>query len=72
MSSYESKVLKGLAGFHWQNGYGAFSVSQSQVARVRAYIENQVEHHRTVTFQDEFRQFLKRYRIAYDERYVWD
>jgi REP element-mobilizing transposase RayT len=60
------------AGFHWQNGYGAFSVSQSHVPRVRRYIEQQVEHHRTTSFQDEFRLFLKRYGIEYDERYVWD
>ncbi|GMV94363.1 MAG: hypothetical protein AMXMBFR82_41410 [Candidatus Hydrogenedentota bacterium] len=60
------------AEFQWQNGYGAFSLSQSHVARARRYIDAQVEHHRTVTFQDEFRLFLKRYRIEYDERYVWD
>ena len=60
------------SAFHWQNGYGAFSVSQSHVAQVRRYIEGQVEHHRTTSFQDEFRLFLKRYDIEYDERYVWD
>lgn len=58
--------------FHWQNGYGAFSVSQSSVARVIKYIENQREHHRRRTFQEEFRAFLKRYQVSYDERYVWD
>ena len=60
------------AGFHWQNGYGAFSVSQSQVSRVRQYIVNQQTHHRAMTFQDEFRLFLKRYGIEHDELYVWD
>jgi REP element-mobilizing transposase RayT len=60
------------ASFHWQSGYGAFSVSQSHVARVRRYIEGQEEHHRTTSFQDELRLFLKRYGIEYDERYVWD
>jgi len=60
------------AGFHWQNGYGAFSVSGSHVTRVRRYIEEQVEHHRKISFQDEFRLFLKRYEVEYDERYVWD
>jgi len=60
------------AGFYWQNGYGAFSVSESHVTRVRRYIEEQVEHHRKITFQDEFRLFLKRYEVEYDERYVWD
>lgn len=61
-----------LAPFHWQAGYGAFSVSQSNVSAVIQYIQNQAEHHRKVTFQDEYRKFLRRYQIAYDERYVWD
>ncbi|MBP8128887.1 MAG: transposase [Candidatus Hydrogenedentes bacterium] len=71
-----SKWLKtqgrSFAGFHWQNGYGAFSVSQSHVAHVRRYIEGQEEHHRAMSFQDEFRSFLRRYKVEYDERYVWD
>ena len=58
--------------FHWQSGYGAFSVSQSNVAQVVRYIENQKVHHRRRTFQEEFRAFLKRYQVRYDERYVWD
>jgi putative transposase len=58
--------------FRWQAGYGAFSVSQSHVAQVQRYIENQEEHHRRKTFQDEFRAFLKKYEIEFDERYVWD
>jgi REP-associated tyrosine transposase len=58
--------------FHWQNGYGAFSVSQSHVEQVRRYIASQEEHHRKVTFQDELREFLKRYEVEYDERYLWD
>ena len=62
----------GLAGFHWQNGYGAFSVSQSNLDDVLKYVANQREHHRRKTFQEEFREFLKRYQIPYDERYVWD
>ena len=61
-----------LAKFHWQGGYGAFSVSQSHLQSVIAYIENQEEHHKRVTFQDEYRAFLKAYGVAYDERYVWD
>ena len=61
-----------LAKFHWQGGYGAFSVSQSNLADVIRYIENQEEHHKRVTFRDEYREFLKAYGIAYDERYVWD
>ena len=58
--------------FHWQNGYGAFSVSQSGVAEVVNYIENQEHHHQRKTFQDEYREFLRRYEVPYDERYVWD
>jgi putative transposase len=58
--------------FHWQSGYGAFSVSQSQLGQVVSYIERQEEHHRHVTFQDEYRAFLKKYCVDYDERYVWD
>lgn len=61
-----------LRAFHWQDGYGAFSVSQSQVNRVRRYVEDQAKHHRQLSFQDEFRALLKRYEIEYDERYVWD
>jgi putative transposase len=58
--------------FHWQNGYGAFSIAQSQVVSVKRYISRQKEHHRRVTFQDEYRKFLEAYDIEYDERYVWD
>jgi putative transposase len=60
------------AEFHWQAGYGAFSVSQSNAAAVAQYIRNQEEHHRKLTFQEEYRRFLKRYQVDYDERYVWD
>ena len=68
-------VHEGEAGsdsFHWQSGYGVFSVSQSQVDTVRRYIECQEEHHRRVSFQEEYREFLKRHNVAFDERYVWD
>jgi REP element-mobilizing transposase RayT len=61
-----------LKDFHWQSGYGAFSVSRSHFPSVRKYIRNQREHHRRRSFQDEFRALLKRYGIEYDERYVWD
>ena len=60
------------AGFAWQAGYGAFAVSESNVETVRAYIANQREHHRTKTFQEEYRAFLERHSVAFDERYVWD
>jgi putative transposase len=59
-------------GFYWQTGYGAFSVGPTQVPDVMAYIAEQAEHHKKVSFQDELRRFLKVYKIAYDERYVWD
>lgn len=58
--------------FHWQNGYAAFSVSESNVPDVRRYIEHQREHHRKLTFQDELRALLTRHRVEFDERYVWD
>ncbi|HEX72375.1 MAG TPA: transposase [Candidatus Hydrogenedentes bacterium] len=71
-SKWLKTLDRSLASFHWQNGYGAFSVSQSNVVQVRRYIEAQQEHHRKVSFQEEFRVFLKRHGIEYDERYVWD
>ena len=58
--------------FHWQGGYAAFSVSESQVERVRTYIRGQREHHAKTGFQDELRALLNRHHIDYDERYLWD
>jgi putative transposase len=74
LKASSSKWLKtqGVSTFSWQRGYGAFSVSQSNVASVISYIEQQEEHHRAITFEEEFQLFLKRYRVAFDERYVWD
>ncbi|SPE26405.1 transposase [Acidobacteriia bacterium SbA2] len=60
------------ATFAWQTGYGAFSVSQSNVPAVVRYIRSQDQHRRKVTFQEEFVAFLKRHGIAYDERYIWE
>jgi putative transposase len=60
-----------LADFHWQNGYGAFSISPGHVGQLTTYIANQEEHHKTETYQDEFRRLLQKYGIEYDERYVW-
>ena len=59
-------------GFYWQEGYGAFSIGQSQVPRVVRYIQNQKEHHAKQDYKTEFRGFLKKYEVEYDERYVWD
>jgi REP element-mobilizing transposase RayT len=61
-----------LVKFAWQNGYAAFSVSESRVEAVRAYIANQEEHHKRLTFQEEYRKLLERHGVAFDERYVWD
>jgi len=62
---------RGLRGFDWQTGYGAFSVSHSQMAVVVRYLFEQEKHHRKLTFQEEFVAFLKRNGIAYDERHNW-
>jgi len=58
--------------FHWQSGYSAFSVSQSDADAVMTYIRNQAQHHHKMTFQEEYRRLLERYRVAFDERYMWD
>jgi len=61
-----------LQDFAWQNGYGIFSIGFSQIEPVRDYIAGQEGHHCKVSFQDEFRQLLKRYEIEFNERHVWD
>lgn len=58
--------------FHWQSGYGIFSVSESNAPQVKHYIANQVKHHRQRSFQEEFRVLCQRHGIELDERYVWD
>jgi REP element-mobilizing transposase RayT len=58
--------------FHWQAGYAAFSVSQSNIEAVREYIRRQADHHAKQSFQDELREWLRRYEIEWDEQYVWD
>ena len=70
-SSWVKETSPACRKFHWQNGYGAFSVSQSHVERVYRYIERQEQHHRRATFQDEYRKFLQKFGIEYDERYLW-
>jgi REP element-mobilizing transposase RayT len=60
------------ASFGWQTGYGAFSISPSSVNDLTAYIANQEEHHRKVSFQEEFVAFLKKHNVEYDERYIWE
>ena len=61
-----------LHGFFWQRGYGAFSVSLSQLGAVLRYVDTQREHHRTRTFQEEYRELLHKHAVDFDERYVWD
>ena len=61
-----------LANFHWQSGYGAFSVSAADVEEVVQYIAQQETHQRVASFQDEFRKLLHAHEMAFDERYVWD
>ncbi len=58
--------------FYWQKGYGAFSVSPSNLEQAKSYIENQETHYQTVSFQDEYRAFLRKHGLEWDERYVWD
>ena len=60
------------ANFYWQRGYGGFSVNPAKTEAVKKYIQNQEEHHKKRTFKAEYRLFLKKYKIEYDERYVWD
>ena len=76
LKSHSSKWIKTkgeeFSNFYWQDGYGAFSVNPSEVDTVIRYIANQKEHHRKKVFQEEYRAFLKKYQVEYDERYVWD
>ena len=71
-SKFAKTLNSNLRDFHWQDGYGLFSVSPSHFEPVRKYILNQEEHHKKETFQDEYLRILKKYRASYDERYLWD
>lgn len=76
LKTSSSKWLKTQPGmdatFAWQRGYGAFSVSSDDLDGLLNYIEGQEQHHQTRTFQEEYRDFLCRHKVAFDERYVWD
>ncbi len=72
ISSSNKMTSIGVKDFHWQKGYGAFSVSQSKVETVKRYIQNQEEHHRKQSFQEEYIQFLEEHKLEYDLKYVWD
>ena len=71
-SAWIHEAFRELADFGWQDGYAAFTVSKSAVPDVKSYIENQREHHRKRTFQEEYRAMLDRHGVEYDERYMWD
>lgn len=76
LKSHSSRWMKtkdkSLNNFNWQEGYGAFSVNPVEVEIVINYIAKQKEHHRKKSFQDEYRAFLKKYKVDYDERFVWE
>jgi REP element-mobilizing transposase RayT len=76
VKSHSSKWIKtrgeAFRNFYWQDGYGAFSVNPTAVEKVITYIDSQHEHHGKKTFQEEFLAFLKKYKVDYDERYLWD
>jgi REP element-mobilizing transposase RayT len=71
-SKFVKTLGEGLDQFHWQDGYGLFSVSPSHVEAVRRYVLGQEEHHRKTTFQDEFLRLLLKHGAKYDEKYLWD
>jgi REP element-mobilizing transposase RayT len=76
IKSHSSKWIKtkgeSFKNFYWQDGYGAFSVSPGEIDKLMVYIDNQRAHHQVQTFQQEYRTFLERFKLEYDERYVWD
>ncbi|MBX3434286.1 MAG: IS200/IS605 family transposase [Pirellulales bacterium] len=71
-SKWIHQVDARLGDFQWQTGYGAFAVSFSAIDAVRSYLANQDVHHAKQSFQDEFRELLRRHEVEWDERYVWD
>ena len=76
LKSHSSKWVKdkwsGYQNFYWQRGYGGFSVNPTEINEVKKYVLNQKEHHKKITFQEEYRAFLKKFNIDYDEKYIWD
>jgi putative transposase len=71
-SGWIHRTFRASGDFAWQSGYGAFSVSQSQVEKVQQYVANQQRHHQRVSFKEEFLALLNAHGIEYDERYLWD
>ena len=76
LKGHSSKWIKtkdnDFKNFYWQNGYGAFSVNPSEIEKVIHYIDNQHEHHRNKSYEEEYISFLKKYKVKYDEHYIWD
>jgi len=76
LKSHSSKWIKtkgtNFQKFYWQNGYAGFSVNQDKIDSLIDYINNQEEHHKQMTFQEEYKSFLLKNNIEFDERYVWD
>ncbi len=76
LKTHSSKWVKAKGNqyqrFYWQNGYGGFSIHQAQIETIKSYISTQEEHHKQLSFKDEYRAFLKEYNIDYDERYARD
>jgi putative transposase len=71
-SNWVKSEFPQVGNFSWQCGYGAFSISPSHANDVVSYIQNQAEHHKQVSFQDEFRRICQKYCVPLDERYAWD
>ena len=71
-SAWAHETFSSLQRFAWQSGYGAFTVSISPIAETITYIQNQVEHHRLRSFQEDYISFLKKHGIGFEERYLWD
>ncbi len=71
-SGWFKKINDDLRGFYWQHGYGAFSVNPSSLNSIIKYIDNQRAHHEEQSYQNEFRGFMRKYKMEFDERYVWD
>jgi REP element-mobilizing transposase RayT len=71
-SGWVHKTFPDSTAFAWQTGFAGFSVSESSKNAVREYIERQEEHHRKMTFEEEYIAFLERHNVAYDPRYVWE
>ncbi len=71
-SKWNNENKKSRDRFSWQEGYAAFTVSESQSPIVREYIRNQAEHHKKISFQDEFIALLEKHGVSYDPKYIWD